>query len=275
MLQQFAPPVERLTLASHGYIIEVWPDVCGCLASFDITVNGRIIPLFRKTAERETYDPIFLSCWPLLPYSNRIAHGRFEFDGASYEVAQTVDDVAFPLHGVGWQRGWQVIESDSASCRLQLNHTPDEHWPFPFMAEQVFALGPEGLTITTSLTNRHKHATPYGLGQHPYIVRPPGTKLFAAVEGVWVNDHLMLPFDHLTELPEEWRLQDGCNLDQAALDNCFSGLVGPVQVVWPDRSRLVIQGSDELDFLFLFNRPAEDYVCAELVTHMADAFNRV
>jgi aldose 1-epimerase len=157
---------------------------------------------------------------------------------------------------------------------LRLLHQSDADWPYAFTAELDFQLVADGLTVTSSLKNDSDAPMPYGLGLHPYIKRPAGTKLYASVKGVWLTDDTVMPTSFAATLPAAWNLPAGCPLDGVFMDNCFAGLEGAVRVAWPDGANLTIAGGDKLRFLVVYNPPAEDYVCVEPVSHMTDAVNR-
>ena len=271
----FAAPSQRLVLHNKGFYSEIWPETGGGIACFNyLPPKGDSLALFRRTTEKEIYQPTDLACWPLVPYSNRIAQGRFVFEGAEYQLPLNVAGHPHALHGVGWQSTWRVVAAKSERCHLVLDHAANEGWPFSFLAEEIFALNENGMTIITTLTNRDNRPMPYGLGQHPYISRPPGTKLFAEIDGVWLTDDTIMPMVR-TEVPSEWDLRHGCALDGVLMDNCFDDLRNAVRVAWPDGSELAISGSDNLRFLVVYNPPQENYVCVEPVSHMTDAINRV
>src|SRR3954468_386925 len=64
------------------------PSCGGGIARFDLTRDGVVWPLLRPAPE-ENRDPLDLGCFPLLPFANRIADGRFTFAG---------DTIALPLN---------------------------------------------------------------------------------------------------------------------------------------------------------------------------------
>jgi len=177
------------------------------------------------------------------------------------------------LHGVGWKSAWRVVAASQSSCRLELEHAADGEWPFSFRSTQNFALDDDALTIVTTLTNHDSRLMPCGLGQHPYIVRPAGTRLFADVAAVWLTDETVLPSARV-DLPAKWDLRRGCMMDDVFMDNCFEPLVGAARVEWPDGRALQIEGSDNMRFLIVYSPPGQNYVCVELVSHMPDAINR-
>jgi len=46
---------------------------------------------------------------------------------------------------------------------------PLQGYPFLLEVSVEYALGPGGLTVTTTATNPGEHALPYGCGQHSYL----------------------------------------------------------------------------------------------------------
>lgn len=270
----FAAPTKRYVIQNTYYRAELWPELGGAVASFDyIQQRDAITPLFRPTPDQAHYMPTDLSCWPLLPYSNRIAFGRFALENQDFTLELNVANHPHALHGFGWQRPWDVLSHDTKHCVMGLSHVADSFWPFACQAEQSFVIEEDGLTISLALTNLSQQTMPCGLGQHPYIVRPRGTRLFAPVKGVWLTDDTVIP-THYGAVPPMWDLPNGCLLDDIFMDNCFDGLAGEARVVWPDGRTLAICGSAELNYLVVYNPPDADYVCVEPVSHLPNAVNQ-
>ena len=42
------------------------------------------------------------ACYPLVPFSNRIANGRLVFDGQRFKLEPNWPGVRHPMHGEGW-----------------------------------------------------------------------------------------------------------------------------------------------------------------------------
>lgn len=270
----FAPPQRRLALRSGKLLAEIWPEAGGSVARFEyLAPDGASLPLFRGAGARRIYQPSDLACWPLLPYSNRIAHGKFIFEAREHRLAPASPESPHALHGVGWRSAWRTLAASQSSCSLGLEHAADEEWPFSFKATQSFTLDDDALTIVTTLTNHDGRLMPCGVGQHPYIVCPAGTRLFADVAAVWLTDATIPPTARV-DLPAKWDLRRGCVLDDVFIDNCFEPLVGAARVEWPDGHALQIEGSDNLRFLIVYHPPDQNYVCVELVSHMPYAINR-
>jgi len=82
--------------------------------------------------------PGAMGCFPLIPYCNRIAYRRFNWAGQTHELSANFGDRPHAIHGVGWQRPWQVedVSPDSATFSLHHDASGDSasSWPFAFLA---------------------------------------------------------------------------------------------------------------------------------------------
>jgi len=211
-----------------------------------------------------------MGCFPLVPYSNRIAHGRFTLNGQTHQLALNFGDHPHSIHGVGWQRTWQVADATTSAATLCLAHAPDSGWPFAFIARQTVRLAPTALHVELALTNHHHTQAPAGLGLHPFFPRGTATLQFHA-ESVWRNSADMLPRE-CTTVPSEWDHTNGRAIGDAALDNCFAGWDGIARLAWPDRT-LTIEASAIFRHVVVYTPPGQTFFCVEPVSHMNNAIN--
>jgi aldose 1-epimerase len=217
-----------------------------------------------------------MAAFPLVPYCNRIAEGRFAWDGRDHQLARNFGDHPHAIHGVGWQRPWTVDAADATQVRLSLVHNAQGEqsgaWPFPFIASLTYALADAGLTITLTATNRHKLPAPMGIGMHPYFPRLPGSVLRFTATGVWRNDRNALPREH-GAIPPEWDHASGVPVGRVVLDNCFTGWSGTAEL-GAGASRLRIETGEDFRNLQVFTPAGADFYCVEPVSHAPDAINR-
>ena len=54
-------------------------------------------------------DPRAYASFPLVPFSGRVDHGRFRFDGRSYTLAPNFPPEPHAIHGDGWTSPWTVV----------------------------------------------------------------------------------------------------------------------------------------------------------------------
>lgn len=248
------------------------------------TSRGPVDLMRRGRAGALAAGPAFdLSCFPLVPFSNRVAEGRFSFNGRT--VTLPVDRWNWPhaIHGHGWETAWTVDGGSGDRLSLSYRH-PAGAWPWPYRAEQHFHLTPDTLSITIAIVNEGDEPMPAGLGLHPYFPRPPGTVLTARTDAVWLNGPTRLP-ERRVPVPPEWEMDRGLLLDGVALDHGFTGWSGEAVVSWPARPwgadggavpwglSLTVEADPVFGHLLVYAPQGEDYVCVEPVTHMTDGFN--
>jgi aldose 1-epimerase len=225
-------------------------------------------------------DPQAMGCFPLVPYCNRIAHGRFVWAGWEHQLDLNFGDHSHSIHGIGWQRPWTVEQVDAAGTTLSLRHGAAgdavRAWPFPFDAMLTYRLTARGLTVTLSATNRHDVPAPLGLGLHPYLNAtgydrndPPRLAFDAAK--VWLNRD-SLPSREVA-VPDEWSFAGSRDIASVSLDHCFTGWAHSVRMPSGSAS-LAIHADGLFGNLQVFTPRRAHFFCAEPVSHLPDAINR-
>ncbi|MDF2389469.1 hypothetical protein JMG10_49140, partial [Nostoc ellipsosporum NOK] len=84
-----AEPHAALVSISDGIAaVELAPSVGGAVASYRWLCDGAVLDWLRPTAPAAIgdRDASAMACFPLVPYSNRIRGGRFEFAGRRIEL---------------------------------------------------------------------------------------------------------------------------------------------------------------------------------------------
>ena len=212
-----------------------------------------------------------IGCFPMIPYANRIANGRFRWRGFSCQIPLNFGDHPHSIHGIGWQRPWKIEGSGTDSARLSFAHDGLSPWPFRFTAEQYFELGPDSLRIELRMTNRHTEAAPAGLGLHPYFRRPAGARLRFNATTVWLNDPTSLPIGQ-SAVPDQLNHAAGLAVGSVRLDNCFSGWDGTAEIDLGS-VKLIVEASAAFQHLQVYTPEGQDFFCVEPVTHRPDAVN--
>jgi aldose 1-epimerase len=112
---------------------------------------------------------------PLIPWPNRLADGKYQFDGSDHQVAITEPEKGNAIHGLLRWRPWQPLEHEADRVTMGTTLFPMTGYPFTLEVRIAYQLGESGLTVTTTATNVGDQAAPYGCGQHPYL--SPGADL--------------------------------------------------------------------------------------------------
>ncbi|MGZ6825810.1 MAG: aldose 1-epimerase family protein [Mycobacteriales bacterium] len=105
----------------------------------------------------------------LLPWPNRVAGGRWSWDGADLQLPLTEAKAGNAIHGLTRWLSWELVESTTHSAHLRVRLAAQPGWPFPLLCELRYALGPDGLTVDTLVTNTGTTVSPAAAGAHPYL----------------------------------------------------------------------------------------------------------
>lgn len=258
-----------LELAAGDLRAAIAPGIGGAIAS----LRWKGIDLLRPTpAEAIAEKRVrLMACYPLVPYSNRIGHGRLRVGPRTYGLRPNFAPEPHAIHGVGWQRAWRVAESDSSSAVLALSQAPDADWPFRFTARQSFALDGSGLIASLEILNEDDAAFPAGLGFHPFFPAPKGTRLRTRWDGWWVLDDLKLPVSR-GPVPPEADFSAGRAIDGWKVDNPFYGWRREATLEYATHATR-LSASEALDHAVAF-APGDgrEFLALEPVSHTIDAF---
>jgi len=240
--------------------LAVRPDLGGAVAGF----WHRETPILRSTEPAALTDSRASAMYPLLPYSNRLGYRRFRWKGRDYTTRANVPDSPHSLHGIGWQRPWQIVSSSALEVVLEMVHEADADWPFAFTARQYFTLSAESFSVRLQFTNNAALEAPVGLGWHPYFVKRLRSRLHIELSDRWEADATLLPTRKVA--------QPGIDSDLSHLDfdNCFEGWRGPARI---RDERFSLQLSSSLPYLVVYTPPTQDHFCVEPVSHVNNAIH--
>lgn len=231
----------------------------------------RGMPVFRPACGPMIFDT---ACFALVPFSNRIARGRFTASGHDVRIAPNFpgSDHPHPLHGFGWLCPWQPVQQTATAAELE-HHYAGAEWPWPYRAKQRVELGCDSLLIELSVQNLGASPMPCGLGLHPYFPCNDQTHLRARHGAEVVVDAECIPVaTTIAEAPKDW--WQGQQVTRRRVDTAYLNRSGPLCVTWPDRGmELLMEPSDALPHTVIYTPPGENYFCAEPVSHATNSFN--
>jgi aldose 1-epimerase len=269
------------TLQAGALTMEVAPAAGGRIASLawlpPVGAGGRRIHWLAPMPGdclRDGFDGMAwpkAGCYPLLPFSNRIRDGRFQWGGREIRLAPHPGQ-AHAMHGLAHARAWEVEQLSPAAIVLGLRHVPQAgEWPWPFTATQTLVLRPQGLEAIMTLRNDGDSDMPAGGGFHPYVTRTPDTRLQFEAATMWPTDagevalrcEPVTPredFAHARALPEALSVYYGDWRQRAV-------------VSYGNGATLTLSADDPLDHFILHAPHGQPYLCLEPVSHVADAVN--
>jgi aldose 1-epimerase len=166
---------------------------------------------------------------PLIPWPNRLADGRYTFEGTRYQVPITEVGKNNAIHGLLRWYPWRCAERAADRVTMAARIHPFPGYPFPLDVAVDYRLAEDGLTVTTTASNLGERACPYACGQHPYL--SPGTGLVdeAVLEldaATWIDtdNERQLPTGVAPVAGSHWDFRTGERIGARKLDYPFTDL---------------------------------------------------
>lgn len=192
--------------------------------------------------------------FPMAPWAGRIRNGTFTHEGKRYQMPLSMPPHA--IHGTTYNRTWRQVE-DTGVFEISLG----EDWPFKGRAVQRFQLGPDRLEMALEI-HSDGDVFPASCGWHPWfqrrLSRGGEARLDFHAETMYHRDEEYIADGPLVKpRPQPW-------------DDCFKDVRQPVEILWPEALRLIMESDTE--HWVVYNMP-EHAFCVEPQTGPPDALN--
>lgn len=164
----------------------------------------------------------------LAPWPNRLADGRFEWDGRTLQLPLTEPEHGNAIHGLVRWAAWSSVEAATDSLFLVHRLPPQPGWPWPLGFGVRYSLGGAGLRIDLEVTNAGSVPCPFGAGFHPYLAAFGGTVddlvLEAPAATRYLSDERGLPVGIESVAGGPYDFRRGRPIGEARLDTALTDL---------------------------------------------------
>ncbi|QEH96558.1 aldose 1-epimerase [Gluconobacter thailandicus] len=255
--------------------LTILPETGGGIGVWQLDGKDIFLPVSNEALAAQKGEAV--GAYPLIPYSNRIADGRFSFNGQDYDLAPNMGDHPHTIHGNAWEKDWTVAHQGANHAVLTLDHVPQENdtqWPFTYRAVLSYLLTENTLDVQMVVENRDTVDQPVGFGFHPFLAaQGPATLSFDATKA-WLTSPDGLPVQAVS-CDGEWSFHAPKDAHARFIDNCFAGFGGQVVLDRPDAGlKVTVEADPIFTHLVVFTSPDDPFVAVEPVTSMTDAINR-
>lgn len=233
-------------------------------------------------------DNPYLYGMPILYPNNRISGGRFTFEDREYVFPVNEPSTNCHIHGFLHETPFEVLEKGENFVVCEYKASKESHyWTFPhqFSIKITYRLGEDGLTCDTEILNLSVNNMPNLLGFHttfnvPFLTDGNATdvRVLAEVKDeVERNMQVYLPTGKI--LPDDEITHKLCKGDFMPFERVISRQYfqnGGGRVALNDKKQkisVVYEMDKKFGFRLLYNGNADEYICIEPQTCMANAPN--
>jgi aldose 1-epimerase len=249
--------MDRIRLSASEWEAVLAPEDGGGMTALRFRGHDILVP----APEGARLGGPFGAFW-MIPWANRLDGGRL---GAHRLPINRVQD-GTAIHGLSRDRPWQV--GQVAADRVMMMQAVAAG-PYRYRTELLTAASAEGLGLELTLTNMGEAPLPFGVGWHPWFVRPPGTRLAFRAAARFTHDARCLP---IAAAPSR-----GLEGDEGAflgLDTHFAGWDGVARIAWPGLGLTIAATGALATNLQVYAPPDRSVLCVEPSSHLPDAPNR-
>jgi len=165
----------------------------------------------------------------IAPWANRIADGRYSFDGENYQLEITEPERNNALHGFSGVQAWDVVAGEDSSVSLKTITGDQPGYPWSIQLTVRYQLSDSGLEMHFSATNLSDTRAPVGYAFHPYLKLPLSNvadwKLESSADQVLLVDPIrLLPLESRSVAGTEFDFRVPTSPRSPTLDNAFSAM---------------------------------------------------
>ncbi|KAA3614662.1 MAG: hypothetical protein D8M58_09385 [Calditrichaeota bacterium] len=278
----------RLLNDKNGEQITILPGFGSSLNELVLSKKSKLYSLLDGNPSKKEIvgDKIYKGA-RLIPFPNRVADGKYEFEGSVFQLACNEKGLNNALHGFLFDKEFTIenVEESESRAKVELVYDYSGNitgYPFPFKAKIIYSLSEkDGFTCSTMVKNTGDSRMPFGDGFHPFFT------FHSKVDDLW----LKLPVDQKIIINEQM-VPTGERIDYknfhklspiglSEFDSCFSVQSGEQILsteLYNPGSEATIRlwqetGPDKYNYLQIYIPPHRNSIAIEPVTSNVNAFN--
>ena len=269
-------------LENQHWKLEVHPRLGASPVALEAFIEKAWQPVMRPTARALlTGDSSAnFSSYNLAPYSNRIRHNKFIFEGREYKLKPNWADGMLTIHGDIRNRALEMSRTETPlEFWFDSRTVTDSNFPFDYTFKTRYSLEGDVLTSYLELQNVGSTPMPAGLGFHPYFVRhflgsSVAPLLHFQAKSVYLTDTSRIPDGASQAIPAELDFSSPASAIAVFVDNVYNDWDGLATLEWVGSGyRLRIEGDKIYSHFVAFNGDPDGSIALEPVSHCTDGFN--
>ena len=251
-----------------------------CISLRNSKYNAKIL---REPNESGALDNPYLYGMPILYPSNRISGGSFQFEGRTYKFPINEPETNCHLHGMLHEMEFEITQSDTSFVKCVFEK-PYLDFPHSFRIEMTYRLSADGLEQRTKITNLSEENMPNFLGFHttfniPFLegASAEDVRLYAEIGNEIERDRNYLPtgkvlsYDNVADKINSGEFMP---LEKVISRHCGAKKGGRIELTDIKQGiKLIYENDEKFAWRLFYNGSAENYICLEPMTCMANCQN--
>ena len=168
-------------------------------------------------------EGVIMSPWP-----NRIAGGKWQYQGRTLELPINLHEQQNANHGLLMDVAYDVVEQGESSVTLAALIHARFGYPFEVYTTVTYELVESGVKISHSAVNHSVEDAPYALGGHPYFkiagVATEDLFIRSDAETVLVVDERQIPTGTMPTAHSRFDMRSGVRVGDNFYDHDFTDL---------------------------------------------------
>lgn len=241
--------------------------------------------ILREADYSKELDNPYLYGMPILYPVNRISGGSFIFEGREYRFPVNEPATNCHLHGVIHNEPFEIVAKENNSIKCGYRQEKTSFFPHSFKIEITYSLGENGLEQITEIFNLSDRNMPNFLGFHTTFNIPfvEGSSVDGIVikadlgEEIERNMKNYLPTGNILPIDDITRKIKGGKFNpfEKIISRHYKADCGGVMEI-KDRTagiKMVYENDDKFGWRLIYNGNADEYICLEPMTCMANCQN--
>lgn len=260
------PVFDHFHFKEEGFSCKVFPHLGGSIQELIVDDISIIKSISLDASGLEKYKTTYPSAI-LFPFPNRVAHGKYSFNGEPFELEINEPEFNNAIHGLVSDKQFVVGEINDKSISLIYEHDSSHGFPFPFEFLITYFFSEKGFSLKFEVTNLGTQSFPFGMGWHPYfeLGNYDRCSVEFSAEKKYVNDGKMVPID------AETYTEEAIHLAEAELDSAYK--LRSDQIVLNSPHYQLRMDVPKNCYLQLYTPENRTTFAIEPMTCIADAFN--
>jgi aldose 1-epimerase len=237
-----------------GYAVATITEVGASLRA--LTVDG--VDLVQRYPEGS--PPSLGAGVVMAPWPNRVADGRWDYNGVAQQLSITDTEYGNSNHGLLMWTPYRVLDKSADAITLSATIFAHPGYPFVVATTVRYAVTSSGIETTHTFTTLGDKAAPVAVGSHAYYrigdLATETLTLTSSAGTVYTNNDRLIPTGS-RPVAGDFDLRSGQLVGDVVLDDCFTDLKpGPdsryrSRLSAPDGRYVEVWGDESFDHVVL------------------------